>query len=898
MYQLASRFTAILALLLVGLVPAQAQKLDIKETVLPNGLKVLTLEDHTAPVVSFAVWYRVGSRNEHTGITGSSHLLEHMMFKGTKEYRVGEISRTLYINGALNNAATYFDWTQYWETIAADRLELAMQVESSRMTGSLIDAKEMASEMTVVRSELEGNENDPATLLNQAVWATAYMAHPYQWPVIGWRSDVEHVGRDRVYEYYRRYYGPNNATAIIIGDFETPKALQMVRRYFGKLPRIPDPPKVYTQEPPQRGERRVTVRREGSLPMVMLGFHVPSVDSPDMYALDVIGMILSSGRSGRLYQKLVENQLAVGVNAGAPTLRDPSLFLVSATARPGGKNEEVEKALTDELERLKTEPVTAEELQRAVSQLEADYIYSRESVTTLADRIGYWEATKDWRYYVTYLDEVRKVTPAIIQRVATQYFTADNRTAGWFVPTAGGGRPSMGGPPSEAGARLERAGRGARPLPLPKPSPPPAAKRQITRVVLANGIVLLVQENRGNPTVALHGSLKGGGAFDPANRPGLAQMTAGLLDRGTESRSSLQIATALESVAANLSYSADTEAVQITGQSLKKDLGRMLDLLGDTLRRPSFPAAELEKLRQQALAGLEQARSDPDARATRAFERAVYPAGHPWRPSTLEEEEASLKAMTRDELTAFYRKHYGPDSLILAISGDLTAAEARAAVEKVLGDWTRNPGAPKLPLAPVPLQAAPAKEIITIPERSEVAIIYGFAGQLKRSDPDFYAAQVMNMILGGGGALSSRLGDVIRDQEGLVYDVASYFDSGISAGPWRTTMGTNPENVDRAVASLNRAIQEFLTKGVTQREVDEAVAYLTGSFPIRYRLETNTGLARMLHTIEYYGLGLDYIEKYPGYYRAVTIDQVREAALKHLHPERATLVIAGTYGGK
>lgn len=898
MYYRASRLIIVLGLFLLSLAPLRAQKLDIKETVLPNGLKVLTLEDHTAPVVSFAVWYRVGSRNEHSGITGSSHLLEHMMFKGTKDYRVGEISRTLYINGALSNAGTYFDWTNYWATIAADRLELAMQIESSRMTGSLIDAKEMASEMTVVRSELEGNENNPSRLLNQAVWATAYMAHPYQWPVIGWRNDVENVGRDRVYEYYRRYYGPNNATAIIVGDFETPKALEMVRRYFGKIPRIPDPPKVYTQEPPQRGERRVTVRREGGLPMVTLAFHVPSVESPDMYVLDVLGMILSSGRSGRLYQKLVESQIAVGVDASAPTLKDPSLFLATATARPGGKSEDVEKALTDELERLKKEPVTAEELQRAISQLEADYIYSRESVTTLADRIGFAEATKDWRYYVTYLDEVRKVTPATIQRVASQYFTADNRTVGWFVPTAGSGRAGMGGPPPEASARLERGGRGARPLPLPKPSTRPAAKRQITRAVLPNGIVLLIQENRGNPTVALTGSLKSGGAFDPAGRSGLARMTAELLDRGTESRSSLQIATALESVAATLSYSADTESVQITGQSLKKDLGRVLELLGETLRRPAFPAAELEKLRQQTLAGLEQARSDPDSRGSRAFERAIYPAGHPWRPATIEEEEAALKAMTRDEIVAFYRKHYGPDTLILGISGDLTAAEARSAVEKVLGDWARNAAAPKLPLAPVPLQAAPVREVIPIPERSEAAIAYGFAGGLKRSDPDFYAAQVMNMILGGGGALSSRLGDVIRDQEGLVYDVASYFEAGLIAGPWRTTMGTNPENVDRAVGSMNRVLQEFLSKGVTQREVDEAIAYLTGSFPIRYQLETNTGLARMLHNIEYYNLGLDYIEKYPVNYRAVTIDQVKEAARKYLHPDRATLVIAGTYAGK
>jgi zinc protease len=217
-------------------------------------------------------------------------------------------------------------------------------------------------------------------------------------------------------------------------------------------------------------------------------------------------------------------------------------------------------------------------------------------------------------------------------------------------------------------------------------------------------------------------------------------------------------------------------------------------------------------------------------------------------------------------------------------------------VEKVLGDWPRNPDAPKMQIPTVPLQSNPIREVISIPERSEVAVIFGAAGQLDRSDPDFYAAQVMNMVLGGGGALNSRLGNVIRDEQGLVYDIYSYFEATLVEGPWRAVMGTNPGNVDRAVESLQKALQEYREKGPTQREVDEAVAYLTGSFPLR--LETNAGLAQMLQLMEFYSLGMDYIEKYPAYYRAVTVDQVREAARKHLHPDRSTLVIAGTYAAK
>jgi zinc protease len=356
-YRLTRSLYGLLAALLVvaGTAAVQAQSTPssaasaltagIKETVLPNGLKVLTKEVRNAPVVSFSVWYRVGSRNEHTGITGVSHLLEHMLFKGTKKYGLGEISRTLFVNGASFNASTYYDWTNYYETLASDRLELAMQIESDRMTNSRIDKGELESEMTVVRSELEGRENSPGTLLFQAVVAAAFQAHPYQWPVIGWRSDVENVPRDAIYDYYRAHYGPNNATVVIVGDFETEQALEMVRKYFGKIKGIPTPRQVYTQEPPQRGERRVTVRRGGSLPMAMVAYRGPAANSPDFYALDVLAMVLGEGRTSRLYQNLVEKQIATGADAGAPSLRDPFLFYLSATARPGTTAERLETTL-------------------------------------------------------------------------------------------------------------------------------------------------------------------------------------------------------------------------------------------------------------------------------------------------------------------------------------------------------------------------------------------------------------------------------------------------------------------------------------------------------------------------------------------------------------------------
>jgi len=873
---------------------AAAMVAGVRETTLPNGLKILTKEVRNAPVVSFALWYRVGSRNEHSGITGTSHLLEHMLFKGTKVRPPGEISRALFINGATFNAGTYFDWTNYWQTLASDRIEMAMQIEADRMTNSVIDAKELASEMTVVRSELEGRENNPGGLLFQAVASTAFEAHPYQWPIIGWRTDVENVPRDAIYAYYKKHYGPNNATMVIVGDFDTDKTLALVRKHFGGIKPIPVPTPVYTAEAPQRGERRVTLRRAGSLPMVLIGYKTPAASNPDTYALDALSNILSEGRSSRLYQSLVEKQLATTANAGNPSLRDPFLMTFSATARPGVTVERLEKALVDEAERLKNEPVTAVELARAKNSIEADFIFQNDSVTSQGNQLGYWDMTVDWKFVTTYLQRIRALTPADLQRVAQKYFVSESSTIGHFIPTAGGGGQA-GPPPRETSARVEKPKQGARLLPLPKPSKTTGAKREITRFQLPNGVKVIVSENHSNPTVALRGSLPAGSIVDPPGKRGLAGMTAGMLTRGTQKRNALEFATALDDVGASLSSTADGLAANFTGRAQKKDLNLLLDLLAEMLQQPVFPQADIERRKGQALAGLEQQKDDPDSLASRAFERAIYPEGNPLRPETLEQAGKTIAGLTREDVVSFYRRQYGPDQMILTIAGDVNPADVRKALESRLGSWARNPNATPIPKVAVPLQPKAIREVISVADKSETAILWGHAGGLLRSDPDFYATQVLNMILGGGGALNSRLGNKIRDEQGLTYGVFSFFDSNLYPGPFQVQLGTNPTNAEKAVQSLITEIKRMRDGGVTQREVDETVAYLTGRFP--QRLETNSGMAETLWVAEFYNLGNDYIDRYADYYRAVTVPQVNAAATKHLHPDQSTVVIAGTIPG-
>lgn len=864
----------------------------VKETILPNGLKVITKEVRSAPVVSFAVWYRVGSRNEHTGITGVSHLLEHMLFKGTRKYQVGEISRTLFVNGASFNASTYYDWTNYYETLAADRLELAMQIEADRMVNSKIDEAELKREMTVVRSELEGNENNPGTLLFQAVTSAAFDRHPYQWPVIGWRSDVENVPHAAIYNYYKTHYGPNNATVVIVGDFETEKALALVRKHFGGLKRIPEPTPVYTVEPPQRGERRVEVRRAGTLPMAAVAFRAPSGSSSDSYAMDVISNILSSGRSSRLYQNLIEKQVASSADAYFPSLRDGFLFMLTATANPGGKADNLEKALIAEVEKLKAEPVSAEELARAKSQIEASFVFDNESVTSQANQLGYWEMTDSWKYLTTYLERIRALTPADLQKAARKYFTEDARTVGHFIPTAPGAVTPP--PPAGASARVDRPRKGDRPIPLPKPVRSTSGV-QATRFKLDNGISVVVQENHTNPTFALRGNLPAGSVHDPENKNGVAALTAAMLTRGTEKYNALEFASGLERVGASLNARAGSLHTSINGQAQSKDFDLLMDRLAEMLRRPTFPEADLQRLKGLTLAGMEQEKDDPASLANRAFARAVYPAGNPLRPETLDDAMRQVSGITRTDLESFYRNQYGPNGLTVVVVGDVKVDQVRRALQSRLGDWARNPNAKPIPALEIPLQTKAVREVIPVPDKSETAILFGHAGGVKRSDPDFYAVQVMNMILGGGGALNSRLGNTIRDEQGLAYDVYSFFDTDLYAGPFQVGLGTNPANAERAVQSLQAELQRIREQGVTQREVDEAVAYLTGRFPLR--LETNAGLAEVLLMAETYNLGPDYIRKYGDLYRAVTLAQVNEAARKHLSPDRATLILAGTVAG-
>jgi zinc protease len=403
-----------------------------------NGLQVLLLRNTVAPVATFAIVYHVGSRNEAVGYTGATHLLEHLMFKGTAEYdreKGTAVAAVLEAIGARFNATTWFDRTNYYETVPSDALEIALRIEASRMRGALLRDSDRVPEMTVVRNEYERGENSPFQVLYKETFATAFREHPYHHPTIGWRTDIEGVATERLREFYDVFYHPNNATAMLIGDFEEDEALAMVARHFGGIPSSSRPiPSVYTVEPPQEGERRFLIRRAGQIAWVALSWRTVGARHADTPALAVLGNVLGGGLTARLHLALVETSLALSVSVVPWQLRDPALFSVFAPVRPGVDPAVVEETIRAEVARVAAEGVTEAETEKARTQIEAEVIFDRDSTDQVAASLSEAIAVADWTWYAEYPDLVRAVTPDDLRRVAALYFVDDCLTVGRYLP--------------------------------------------------------------------------------------------------------------------------------------------------------------------------------------------------------------------------------------------------------------------------------------------------------------------------------------------------------------------------------------------------------------------------------------------------------------------------------
>jgi zinc protease len=428
----------LLGLFLVSIAPEISQATAVKEFVLGNGLKVFLLEDHKSPAVTFQVWYRVGSRNEKDGKSGLSHFLEHMMFKGTPSIRPEEYARIIAKNGGRSNAFTTSDVTVYFATMSRDKIGIELEMEADRMANALLGDTYFEPEKKVIQEERRLRTDDkPVAALDEVTSAVAYTVHPYRRPVIGWMDDIQNLSRQDLVDHYKLYYAPNNAFIVVAGDFSTEEILPKIKAAFEKIPRGPEAPKVRAEEPPQRGERRVFLKKEAELPFIMMFYHAPNLKSPDNFALDLLTVVLAGGRSSPMYHDLVyQKRLARSVDASYSSVSiDPGGFSITAQLMPDKEPPEVEREIDILVDKIKSELISERDLQKAKNQIESSFIFAQDSIFGQAMKIGYYEANGGWRQMDQYIEGIRQVTREDIRRVAKEYLDRDRRTIGVLVPS-------------------------------------------------------------------------------------------------------------------------------------------------------------------------------------------------------------------------------------------------------------------------------------------------------------------------------------------------------------------------------------------------------------------------------------------------------------------------------
>lgn len=864
------------------------EEAGIREYRLSNGLKILLVENRSAPVVTVLVVYKVGSRNEAVGYTGSTHFLEHMLFRGTPRFNKTKgtlIAQVLSREGANFNATTWVDRTTYYETVPADKLELALEIEAERMQHAFIREADRQAEMTVVRNELERDENEPDSIMWKNLFAHAFLAHPYHHPTIGWYSDVEGVPTARLRQFYKEFYHPNNATLIVVGDFDTPQALAQIEKHFGVIPPARHPiPEMYTQEFVQQGERRFKIRRPGQLGIVQMAWHVPPQEHADSYALDVLQDILAEGVSSRLYQKLVDSQKAVYAAAYNIQLRDPGLFIIHTKLASGVAHADVEAAVTEVLADLQAKAPGRKELERVRNQTKAAFSYNRHGTMQLASMLGEFEATANWQFMVHYLENLEKVKPADVQRVAQTYFKEDNCTVGWFLPEA-----------AETVDVNQRARQVYTRSARRKSAQAPALKLRksdIERHEFAKGSVILTQENHLDNTVAIQGKILAGSVYNPAQQSGLAELTAGMLKKGTEKYNKLELSDALAQMGSSLDFRLGSDHLSFSIRCLSEYVEPTLALLEECLLRPTFFEAEFEKLRKQRADRLLQRLDSTDAMAYDLLYRQLYPAGHPLHQPSVEALIQINEKLTLQDVRQFYQKHYGRRGMMVAAVGDLDTRSLQDWFAQHFGPW--NPKNPALPeIAEIPRQKQGQWLVYPMPDKANVSILLGHQTRLTRLSPDFFAATLANQAL-GQSSLASRLGIRIRDDLGLTYGIYSYFaDIGRAAGPWLLSVTTHPDNVHRTLSEVRKVVEDYLREGISDQELEDGKSNLIGSYLVN--LATHPEIAYRLLQLEQYQFGLDYFQKRAGLIRKVTKAQVNRALRQHICPDSWSIGIAGNY---
>jgi zinc protease len=865
---------------------------NVKKTVLANGLTILTKEVRNAPVVTVQVWYKIGSRNEAPGVNGIAHQLEHMLFKGTKDRPV-QFGRLFAALGSNFNAFTSYDQTAYFGTVEKNKLTSLLTLEADRMQNSTIDTEKLTGEKRVVISELQGYENSPNYRLDRAVKRAAFPNTPYGLTVGGTKADVEKFTVEQVRSYYDSYYAPNNATLVVVGDFDTAELMTKVQQTFGKVPRrelkVAQPAISSATTKPNR---RLTLTEPGSTQIASEVYPLPEANHPDVPAIDVMNYVLTEGRSSRMYQSIVETGIATSLDGGAVNLAAGGWYEISSIVEVGKSLPKLEAAIGKEIKLLQTKGATASEIARAKAQLKAGYLLSNRDINSQARQLGNDQTTTgDYQFTDKYLAGVERVTPADVQRVAKKYLRENLKTIGYFQPTQITGKSAPAGSEAKTAENFS-PGAPVDPAELAKYLPPldPDTSSQTQslpqEVKLKNGLRVFLLPDPSTPTVTISGNIQAGSEYDSSAKAGLASLTAANLMSGTKTQTALEIATTLENRGAGLGFAASREGVSLGGNALSKDLPILLQTLGDVVQNANFPAPKFELSRQRALTSLKLELDSPNSVARRKFQQTIYPKNHPF---TIFPTSATLTGLTGADLQTFYRQHYLPSNTILALVGDFNVADVKRLLENNLGKWSTTAKAVKLSY---PTPQLPAKQVQvnpSLPGKTQAITLLGNKA-IDRKDPRYYSALVLNQIL-GGDTLSSRLGTEIRDRQGLTYGIYSSFAAGKRQGTFIISMQTAPEDAQKATQSTISLLKDLQSKGVTQSEVDNSKRSIASNYTVELASPDEIAGATLGNAV--YGLNPNEISEFPKKIQAVTLAQVNQVAKELIQPDRLVIITAG-----
>ena len=834
----------------------QAAISPVRKTILPNGLTVLVREDRSAPVVTAQAWCRAGSITEGGSMgAGLSHVLEHMLFKGTTTRGVAQIAQEVEDKGGYINAYTSFEQTVYYINLPSENWRTAVDILADCMMNATIPEDELLREKQVILREMAMNVDDPDRRSSRMQWSTAYTTHPYRHPIIGYPDVYNHITRDDVVAYYKRMYVPNNLVFVVVGDINADEVVARLRELTKDFKMGAIEPVAIPPEPPQLSTRTRHEEAPVNLSRIRLAWHIPSVTSPDMYPLDVLAIILGNGKSSRLYRELRQKRgLVHSIEAGSYTPGHPGLFGIEATA-DADKRDEAIAAIRDEVRKIVQDAPSTAECRKAIKISVSDHLEKFKTMEGQAsDLAGNEILVGDPNFSETYIENLRKVTPQDLQRVAAKYHTDNNLTIISLDPEGTAVKAE------EAGAKT--------------------AAIQIQKFGLPNGLRLLVREDPKLPFVDFRALLKGGVIAESDGNNGIAKLMSRTLLKGTKSRTADQIAETIESVGGDVSAFSGNNSFGVAVHVMDDDFDIGLDVLADVIQNPTFPDNMLDRERGVQLAEI-KAEQDQILRAGQQLLRETLYTRHPYRFNVLGTPD-SVSRLSRTELAEFHRRYVVPNNIVLTVFGNVKADVVRKKVEVKFG--AMKPMKLEFPRTGPEKLAATARKEEAKPKEQAVLLI-GYSGG-DMFNPDRFALELLDEAYSGMG---SRLFLRIRDELGLCYYVGAYELLGLDPGYFAFYVGTTPEKVAQCETEIFAELEKLKTDGLSTENLERSKNGLIGQRKVR--MQDNAELGMMVGLDELYGLGYDFFKTMDDKYRAVTAEDIERVANKYFADQPHAVVV-------